>query len=513
MVGKYRVSTLGCKVNQYETQVIRSVLEACGLRRAFPNEKADLAVVNTCAVTSTALSKSRQAVRRLARHLADAVVVVGCGASADARRFERISGVCAVLDHDADIHSELQALVARRFLRRTDPPCEPEHLRNDASVEVAIGTRNDKSYQADAPRRVAQREPASADPSTDMIIPTALPVVNSADSLTVRIERFDGHQRAFLKVQDGCDAHCTYCIIPTLRSSPRWKPIQVAVEEASALVAAGHREIVLTGIFLGAYGRDTALRRRWKAGAAPLARLVDAVAGVEGLARLRLSSLEPGDVDQALLEVLARRDNCVPHLHLPLQSGSGEILRRMNRQYTREEFVRMVDHVEQALDRPAISTDLIVGFPGESEQDFQDSLDLARYANFVKIHAFPFSPRDGTAAARWGRQFVPGDVVRERMSRVMELEAELSLTFRRRFAGHVERVLVEDVRESADVGFTGELCSGRADRYFTVHFVGPGSAPGDLVDVAIERVTPARTHGRQINSSSSFVPIESVGAC
>jgi len=310
-----------------------------------------------------------------------------------------------------------------------------------------------------------------------------------------RIESFAGHQRAFLKVQDGCDAHCTYCIIPRLRSRLRSKPVEVAVAEARGLVRAGHREIVLTGIFLGAYGRTTAIRRRFPPGRSPLAVLVEALAEVEGLERLRLSSLEPGDVDGDLLEVLAGHPTCVPHLHLPLQSGSAAILRRMNRQYSRDAFGRMVERVRAALDRPSITTDIIVGFPGETEADFGATLEIARFAEFCKIHAFRFSPREGTAAARWEREFVPSAIVAERMARLAEVEGEASLAYRRRLLGLTERVIVEPQRRNF---VQGRLRHGCSDRYFSIHFEASDVRTGDLVRVRIDRVTATRTHGTHI---------------
>jgi threonylcarbamoyladenosine tRNA methylthiotransferase MtaB len=259
------------------------------------------------------------------------------------------------------------------------------------------------------------------------------------------------------------------------------------------LVGAGYREIVLTGIFLGAYGRDTALRRRFARGRPPLAELVEALAQVEGLERLRLSSLEPGDVDDALLEVLASNPVCVPHLHLPLQSGSADVLRRMNRQYTRDAFVEMVERVRRSLDRPAITTDVIVAFPGETDADFEASLEVARFAEFCKIHAFPFSSRDGTAAARWRKEFVPREVVRERMTRLADVELECSLAYRLRMLGAMERVIVEPLSRPAD---PTPIRHGRCDRYFEVHFEASKSVKaGDLVRMRIDRVTPTRTHG------------------
>ncbi len=218
-------------------------------------------------------------------------------------------------------------------------------------------------------------------------------------------------------------------------------------------------------------------------------------------------------MDDALLEVLAAGGCCVPHLHLPLQSGSSSLLRRMNRQYPCDQYVDMVERVHRALDRPAISTDIIVGFPGETETDFQASIEVARSTGFCKIHAFPFSPRPGTAAARWSKTYVHSTDVRERMRRLAEVERECSLAFRRRFIGEVERVIVESpcgppddaggrqARSRIQDGDSLSIYHGRADRYFEIHFESDAERhAGDIVAVRVDRVTPTRTHGTVVDA-------------
>jgi len=546
MNGKYLLTTLGCKVNQYESQHIREILHAYGFRPAQHGELADVAVVNTCAVTANASRKNRQAIRKAAGGGKTSVFVVGCGATEDRERLAQIPGVTAVYGHDENIAHEIHSTLAAWVGADSKRQERAEELHTGKKLRLdAAG--NDLWIKSNVSERNSAPTSSINDTSNNI---TQLSIVNAAGHLTEKIESFDGHQRAFLKVQDGCDAFCSYCIIPRLRSALKSKSIEVAVAEAQGLVRSGHKEIILTGIFLGAFGRDTALRSRWGNSPSPLAALVDALAGVEGLARLRLSSLEPGDVDDSLLDVLARRDNCVPHLHLPLQSGSPETLRKMNRQYTRDAFVDMLDRVRGRLDRPAISTDIIVGFPGETEDDFQASIDIARYAGFCKIHAFPFSPRDKTAAARWRRDFVPPPIVRERMQRLAEVERECSLAYRSKFIGRVERVIVEQSSDKElSSGRPSVMLHGRADRYFEIHFescstgfqpvrtvrgegshgphggpymgIGlssssPASAistrpcpihPGDLVRVRVDRVTPTRTHGTLIRPDSDTYPL------
>ncbi|MGB0715838.1 MAG: tRNA (N(6)-L-threonylcarbamoyladenosine(37)-C(2))-methylthiotransferase MtaB [Phycisphaerae bacterium] len=560
MKRKYLITTLGCKVNQYESEHLRGVLESYGLSPTSRENEADVAIVNTCAVTAAASRKSRQSLRRLSREGATSVIAVGCAATEDAARLAAIPGVSAVFGHDTDTVAELRAFLEENFGGvRSDraalhdqpdhgtssSPHLPEHstsltalrdqqeqeqpdVRTEANSFPTIetqpgrqqsGTRNrvgaSNSLAINAPEVQSGNKgwmmPANATSSqadSDGIVPQRLPIVNQDQALNSRIDVFHGHQRAFLKVQDGCDAFCSYCIIPRLRPSLRSKPIDVAIDEARSLVASGHQEIIITGIFLGAYGRETAIRKRFGAERSPLAALVRGLAQVEGLKRLRLSSLEPGDVDEELLDVLASEPVCVPHLHLPLQAGSAEILRRMNRQYTRDDFDAMIDRTRSRLDRPAISTDIIVGFPGETDADFEATLEASRRAAFVKIHAFPFSPRERTAAARWQKDFVQSGLARDRMNELGKLESELSTRFRRQFIGDVERVLIEQDDDPFDV-MEGTVVprQGRTDRYFPVHFEDAEASVGDLVDVRIDRVTPTRTHGTVIRNSPNRYPL------
>jgi threonylcarbamoyladenosine tRNA methylthiotransferase MtaB len=305
--------------------------------------------------------------------------------------------------------------------------------------------------------------------------------------------RQDANQRAFLKVQDGCDAHCTYCIIPKLRPRVWSKPVEDAVVEARRLVAAGHRELVLTGIFLGAYGQPTALRRRQPELAAqlksPMHELVEALCTrVDGLRRLRLSSLEPGDLTDELIELFQRHPQVVPHFHLPLQSGSDEMLRRMNRQYTRGDFLRMAERVKRSFDRPAITTDIIVGFPGETVEEFRRTLEVVDEVGFLHTHVFSFSPRPGTAAARWGRDFVRGPVVNERIEELNRRTAEFSHSYREQFVGEVVEVMAERAGR-------GGVPHGRCERYFTLWFEHAEPLTGRCVKVRVDRVTPHRTLG------------------
>ncbi|MCH7813860.1 MAG: MiaB/RimO family radical SAM methylthiotransferase [Planctomycetes bacterium] len=523
MNGKYLLRTLGCKVNQYESQQIREILESQGLRPARPGESADLAVINSCAVTASASAKTRQATRRASQGGTTPTIVVGCGATADADRLARIPGVIGVWGHDQDLADQIRRHVVHQLSSRPVPEAAGARVaETDAATRVQAGENEEwmiAGVPAPGPGAVPTVGPDL--PVLSSIAPASAYVNGNAAALNSQadpspsaegdgqpIHRFADHERAFLKIQDGCDAHCTYCIIPRLRPNLRSKSVADAVAEAKALVRAGHREIVLTGIYLGAFGRPTAIRKRFDDRRSPLAELVEAVAEVDGLVRLRLSSLEPGDVSDELLDVLATHDACVPHLHLPLQSGSPEILRRMNRQYDRADFLDMIERVRSALDRAAISTDILVGFPGETEQDFEQTVSTARQAGFCKIHAFPFSPRQQTAAARWTDRFVPGTVVRRRMERLRTVEAELARCFEEQCVGTIERVLIE--RSGRHLPADSGLLCGRSDRYFRVYFeADPGSRlrPGDIAWVRIHRVSPRRVHGTLLGAPSLDRPL------
>jgi len=462
----YSLATLGCKVNQYESEQIRALLDSLGLMAAAPGHRADLAVVNTCAVTGEACKKTRQLVRKAAR-TAETVLVVGCYATEQPQRLLSIPKVAACVGHDSDILSEIGRFVSERMAAADSDHGTVAPVIGCSSRVVSAGTTG---VQPDrAIYKAASTQPQNRPPV-----------------------HFAHRQRAFLKVQDGCDAFCSYCIIPKLRRQLRSKPLADVRAEAARLVASGHREIVLTGIFLGAYGRATAVRKRWPDGngPAPLVRLVEALSAIPGLKRLRLSSLEPGDLTDDLLAAMAASEVCVPHLHLPLQSGSPAVLKRMGRQYTLRQFLKAVDRAYRYLDRPAITTDVIVGFPGETDEDFQRTCRIAEQVGFLKMHVFGFSPKPGTAAARWGRMFVPGRIVKERIRALLALEEDLSQRFRRQFVGETERIIPEPPdRRAEPYAETGQVeLHGRADRYFPVAVRVPAANADELVG----RVVPVR---------------------
>jgi len=274
-----------------------------------------------------------------------------------------------------------------------------------------------------------------------------------------QLTSFKGQTRAFLKIQDGCDGYCTYCIVPKTRPFVHSKPAEAVLKEARALVEAGHKEIIVTGVFLGAYGQRTVRRKNWpNQQNNKLADLLDKMAQIPGLARIRLSSLEPADVTPYLLDTFCKHRNIMPHLHLSLQSGSDAVLKNMRRQYTVDDFTDKVQLVKNRLDRPAITTDIIVGFPGETGADFEQTVNLAKEVGFAKMHVFALSPRKGTTAANM-QDTVDTKVTKERSKMLRDLDRQLQSNFRQQFIGEIAEVLLEN---------SASRPQGRAERYFIV---------------------------------------------
>ena len=425
----FSISTLGCKVNQYESQQIREFLEQLGLHVAVPPSKPDLVVINSCCVTHTASAKSRQYIRHAQKENSDAIIVVsGClpvvnigELTIPAKNVHLIrdrSGLAATLRHLVCDKTAAPVSRSSQFC-----PNNPIKAKNGFKIKH-------KNELCD----------------NDLELPP--------------LTAFKEQTRAFLKIQDGCDGYCSYCIVPKTRPFVRSKPVEEVLLEAQTLVESGHKEIVITGVFLGAYGQETVRRKNWpQQRNNHLAELLDKIAQIPNLARIRLSSLEPGDVTARLLDTLCANPNIMPHLHLSLQSGSNTILKRMCRQYEIDEFKRVVESIKSRLDRPAITTDIIVGFPGETDADFQQTLELANEVGFAKMHVFSYSPRPGTAAAKSNKN-ADRKVISQRSETLRELSTELGRGFRRQFIGEKADILIEN-----DAG----QASGRSERYFKVY--------------------------------------------
>jgi len=295
--------------------------------------------------------------------------------------------------------------------------------------------------------------------------------------MDLKIRCFGQHTRAFLKVQDGCECSCTYCIVPQVRGKVVSRSLDEIEEEARALVEAGHREIVLTGIHLGSYGRDLEPRRQ-------VDEIMERLIPLEGLRRVRLSSIEAKDFSERLLDQIARYPKLCPHFHIPLQSGSDKILARMRRRYRSGDILAIRDRLNDALENVSYTTDVIVGFPGEGEDDFQATMDVCRSVGFSRIHVFPYSDREGTPAAKMPGKVTP-DVMTDRSERLTLLATELALAYKQKFAGGVVEVLTEGPRDAE----TGEL-AGYTDRYIRVLFDGPDDLMNEFVKVRVEEVRP-----------------------
>ena len=529
------IQTLGCKVNHYESEQIATLLRSRGLEPA-PAGLADLRIVHSCSVTTQAASQSRQSVRRLTRlpvlqaapsgeTLSDVaqllasdrrprsrVIVTGCWATSNSAEAAAMPGVDAVLGHHQDLGMELDQLLANWQAEQSADACVSGSTAGHNGEEEKSGNRAGQSTMLIEPKPAQSVNgnptgvcgpnemvgqaflPARSDALTGQTRISAPPKVVGATSLPLLGQRQSTRQRAFLKIQDGCDAHCTYCIIPTLRPTLWSKPVESVVEEARNRVSAGHVEIVLTGIFLGAYGQPTALRRRQpQSTAKPLGKLINAICvNTPGLRRLRLSSLEPGDLTDELIDVLRHHRQVVPHFHLPLQSGSDALLRRMNRQYTRGGFLQMVERVNAAFDQPALTTDVIVGFPGETDDEFERTVEVVRAAGFIHVHAFPYSPRPGTAAARWTEQYVRGPIVNERIARLRDIAAEQSFAFRSGFVGETVEVIIERHAEDGSPSSARVMADAERD-ILPCHWMSRIFQPGDAIRAKITNVTREET--------------------
>jgi threonylcarbamoyladenosine tRNA methylthiotransferase MtaB len=369
-----RLVTLGCKVNQYETQLVKEALTRHGYREAQEDETADLCVVNTCTVTGKGDSKSRQVVRQLARHNPGTrTIVMGCYATRDPQAVANLPGVFEV-------------------------------VRDKRELPDVLG----RLGIVDMPRGISQ---------------------------------FEGRKRAYVKVQDGCILKCTYCIIPHVRPGLASRSPDDIEDEVRRLVGNGYREIVICGIHVGHYGVDSTRGRSGRA-AFRLWHLFRRLDRIPGNWRMRLSSVEAAEINDDFISAAADCEHLCPQFHPALQSGSDHVLRRMRRRYSIARFLEKIARMKERLDRPAFTTDMIVGFPGETEADFELSAEACRRVGFVKVHVFPFSARAGTKAATFADALPPA-VIRERVSRLSELERELAEEYYRTLENERLEVLVE----------------------------------------------------------------------
>lgn len=372
---KLKTMTLGCKVNQYETEFVREALLGIGWNDAEEHEAADLCLVNTCTVTNEGDAKSRQVIRRLAKkNPGSKIVVMGCYAT---RAPEEV----------ADLPNVTEVVTDKREL--------PDLLGRFGVTEIPTG-----------------------------------------------VSGLSKRHRAYVKVQDGCMLRCSFCIIPHVRPQLTSRPMQHIIDEVGRLVGNGFKEVVLTGIHLGHYGVDfnrNVPKKDWTR----LSNLLAAIIEIPGDFRVRMSSIEATEVTRELIDIMAANPEKVcPHMHISMQSGSDAVLRRMRRRWGSKRFIDRCELLKKRLDKPAITTDILVGFPGETEEEFQETLATSREVGFSKIHIFPFSSRRGTPAAKMDDQINP-QVKKERGKRLAEVENELRDIYFQSLIGTKLRMLVE----------------------------------------------------------------------
>ena len=367
--------TLGCKVNQYDTQSLKErILHDQDFREVKNSLKADVYVINTCTVTAEADRKSRYLIHYAHRHNPKAkIFVTGCYAELDSGKIRNIPGVTQVLK------------------------------RNDVAD-----------------------------------------ILNASPG----ISGFSGRTRAFLKIQDGCNNYCAYCKVPLVRGASRSRPLKIIKQEAKELVKRGFKEICLCGICLGAFGRDLLPNK-------DLVALINELEDIEGLFRIRLSSIEAGDVTGELIAKIARSGKLCRHLHIPIQSGDDIILAKMRRSYRRRDYLALIKRIRKQIPDIAITTDVMVGFPGEKDGNFKQTLELIRKIAPLRVHIFPYSRRQGTAASRL-KEMVSSEEIKERIAKLRRVSAECALRYKAQFIGKEMEVLIEErLKGNSWQGHTG----------------------------------------------------------
>ncbi|NQV04721.1 MAG: tRNA (N(6)-L-threonylcarbamoyladenosine(37)-C(2))-methylthiotransferase MtaB [Candidatus Omnitrophica bacterium] len=415
MSKKFYIKTLGCKVNQYESQVIREGFLSDGYLEAGGIDEADVCVVNTCTVTSVSDSKSLRLIRKALEN-SKCVVATGCLVEDKSLDLSRLSGV--------------------RFIIKN---------KDKSRIPQIVNSSNDKEC-----------------------------------SRSQGITGLEGHTRVFVKIQDGCDNVCSYCKVRVVRGRSRSRTPGEVIKECSGLIESDYREMVLTGICIGAYGKDLARGLN-------LAGLIKEVCKIKGDWRLRLSSIEPKDISGDLLLEIKTEKRLCKHIHIPFQSGDDYILKRMDRAYKSKDYLDVVRRLKEAVPDIAITTDIMVGFPGETEKRFQNTVDFIKSIRPMRMHIFPFSRRRGTKAYNY-KDTVTSSVKRKREKILSSLAAQLSQEFVDRFLGKERRVLVESKRSK-----DGYL-QGYTDDYIKVYIEGPDSLKGKLINPSLA-LTNSKVHG------------------
>jgi threonylcarbamoyladenosine tRNA methylthiotransferase MtaB len=415
--------TLGCKVNFYETEGIWQLFKNEGYDQVDFEQTADVYLINTCTVTNTGDKKSRQVIRRAIRRNPEAIIAVsGCYAQTSPAEVAAIPG-----------------------------------------VDIVIGTQDRDKIMPLIKRFQLERQPINA----------VRNIMKTREFEELDVPEFSDHTRAFLKIQEGCNNFCTFCIIPWSRGLLRSRKPENVLKQAKQLVDAGYQEIVLTGIHTGGYGEDL---QEYS-----LARLLWDLDQIEGLKRLRISSIEASQITEEVLEVLKGSAKMCRHFHIPLQAGDDEVLHRMRRKYTTEEFAHKIQLIHEIMPDAAITTDVIVGFPGETEEMYLNGYHFMERMQFAEMHVFPYSKRTGTPAARMEDQ-VDEEVKNRRVHELIQLSEKLQLTYAKPFVGDVLEVIPE--KPSKEMHQQGVI-SGFSDNYLQVIFPGSEEMVGQIVRVKI----------------------------
>ncbi|ASS91969.1 tRNA (N(6)-L-threonylcarbamoyladenosine(37)-C(2))-methylthiotransferase MtaB [Bacillaceae bacterium ZC4] len=418
--------TLGCKVNHYETEAIWQLFKEAGYERRDFEAIADVYVINTCTVTNTGDKKSRQVIRRAIRKNPDSVIcVTGCYAQTAPAEVMAIPG-----------------------------------------VDIVVGTQDRKKMLDYIEQFKKERQPING----------VTNIMKARVFEEMDVPSFTDRTRASLKIQEGCNNFCTFCIIPWARGLMRSRDPKEVIKQAQKLVDAGYKEIVLTGIHTGGYGEDLK-----DYNFAQLLRDIDAE--VKGLKRLRISSIEASQITDEVIEVLKTSDKIVRHLHIPLQSGSNSVLKRMRRKYTTEFYAERLKRLREALPGLAVTSDVIVGFPGETEEEFMETYNFVKEHRYSELHVFPYSKRTGTPAARMENQ-VDEDIKNERVHRLIALSDQLAKEYASKFEGQVLEVIPEEpYKEAPDSG----KYEGYTDNYLKVVFPATKEMVGKIVKVKLTK--------------------------
>ena len=425
--------TLGCKVNHYETEAIWQLFKDANYDRVEFETNADVFVINTCTVTNTGDKKSRQIIRRAIRQNPDAVVcVTGCYAQTSSAEIMEIPG-----------------------------------------VDIVVGTQDRHKLLDYIQQFQDERQPINGVGN----------IMKNRTYEELEVPYFTDRTRASLKIQEGCNNFCTFCIIPWARGLMRSRDPEKVVEQATQLVNSGYKEIVLTGIHTGGYGQDL---KNYN-----LAQLLRDLDTIEGLERIRISSIEASQLTDEVIDVIGNSNKVVRHLHIPLQSGSDDVLKRMRRKYTMAHFSERLTKLHQALPDLAVTSDVIVGFPGESEDEFQETYDFIVNHHFSELHVFPYSPRIGTPAARMDNQ-IDEETKNVRVHKLISLSNQLAKEYASKFEDEVLEVIPEEMGEEP------HTLVGYADNYMKVRFEGDDSLIGQIVKVKIVKANYPINEGKAI---------------